>query len=150
MRITRGFVSGRQIGKQDNCRHRLKMESGRGEAVSSFEGLGADLFSFLSPLPYQLTPHNFPYLPEERNSKSRPCFCTVAKSVLLWYNTGVTEIQRTEETTMLFHREEKFILTLSAAEYRLLVQSLLIRRNKLVDVGGCTEDLDDLLAKLCK
>ena len=70
--------------------------------------------------------------------------------MLLWYNTGVTEIQRTEETTMLFHREEKFILTLSAAEYRLLVQSLLIRRNKLVDVGGCTDDLDDLLAKLCK
>ena len=70
--------------------------------------------------------------------------------MLLWYNTGVTETQRTEETTMLFHREEKFILTLSAAEYRLLVQSLLIRRNKLVDVGGCTEDLDDLLSRLCK
>ena len=51
---------------------------------------------------------------------------------------------------MLFHLEEKFILTLSAAEYRLLVQSLLIRRNKLVDVGGCTEDLDDLLSRLCQ
>lgn len=51
---------------------------------------------------------------------------------------------------MLFHREEKFILTLNVAEYRLLVQSLLIRRNKLVDVGDCTEDLDDLLSRLCK
>lgn len=51
---------------------------------------------------------------------------------------------------MLFHRKEKFILTLNAAEYRLLVQSLLIRRNKLVDVGGSTEDLDDLLSRLCK
>jgi len=27
---------------------------------------------------------------------------------------------------------------------------LLIRCNKLVDVGGCTEDLDDLLSRLCK
>lgn len=116
-----------------------------------FEGLGADRFPVLSPLPYKLTPHNLPYLPEERNSKSRrPCVCTVAKFVLLWYNTGVTEIQRTEEIIMLFHREEKIILTLSAAEYRLLVQSLLIRRNKLVDIGGCTEDLDDLLSRLCK
>ena len=92
----RGFVSGWQIGTQGNCRHRLEMESGRGEAVSTFEGLGADRFPVLSPLPYKLTPLNLPYLPEEREPISGlPRLCTVAESVPLWYNTGVKQIRST-------------------------------------------------------
>lgn len=51
---------------------------------------------------------------------------------------------------MLFHREEKYRLTMNDAEYRLLFQCLLIRRNKLIESGGCTADVDDLLVRLCK
>ena len=31
-----------------------------------------------------------------------------------------------------------------------IIDDAVFRRNKLVDVGGCTEDLDDLLSRLCK
>lgn len=51
---------------------------------------------------------------------------------------------------MLFHREEKFILTLNVAEYRLLVQSLLIRRNKLLAEGRYTDAIDEVILLICK
>lgn len=45
-------------------------------------------------------------------------------------------------------REQKYILALSAGEYRLLIHALLHWRNKLLAEGRYTDPIDELLLKL--
>lgn len=51
---------------------------------------------------------------------------------------------------MLFHKEPKAILSLSKTEFRLLIDCLLLRRNKLIKSGKYTDGIDELLCKLVK
>lgn len=47
---------------------------------------------------------------------------------------------------MLFHRkEEKYRLSLTDKEYRLLLDCLMIRRNKLLAEGRYTDAIDEVL-----
>ena len=52
---------------------------------------------------------------------------------------------------MLFHRkEEKYRLALTDKEYRLLLDCLMIRRNKLLAEGRYTDAIDEVILLICK
>ena len=52
---------------------------------------------------------------------------------------------------MLFHRkEEKYRLSLTDKEYRLLLDCLMIRSNKLLAEGRYTDAIDEVILLICK
>lgn len=48
----------------------------------------------------------------------------------------------------MFRRERKVIVEVSAAEYRLILASLLALRNRLISEGRYTDPVDEMLIKL--
>ncbi len=48
----------------------------------------------------------------------------------------------------MFRRERKVIVEVSAAEYRLILESLLALRNRLISDGRYTDPVDEMLMKL--
>ena len=48
----------------------------------------------------------------------------------------------------MFNRKIKLVLTLN--EYRLIINCLNEWRNKLIQKGGYTDAIDDLLIKICE
>jgi hypothetical protein len=48
----------------------------------------------------------------------------------------------------VFRRERKVIVEVSAAEYRLILESLLALRNRLISDGRYTDPVDEMLMKL--
>ena len=48
----------------------------------------------------------------------------------------------------MFKRQKKIVVTVSPAEYRLMVESMVFLRNKLIEEGRYTDCVDELLVKL--
>lgn len=62
----------------------------------------------------------------------------------------IMEEKTRELTIMLFHKRNKYCVTLSDQELRLAKYALLQFRNKLLAEGMPTEDVNELLLKLWK
>jgi hypothetical protein len=67
--------------------------------------------------------------------------CTVAITTFIWEN-------QVEEGLRMFRRENKVILQLNDAEYRLARECLMSLRNKLLAEGKCAEPVNELLVML--
>lgn len=48
----------------------------------------------------------------------------------------------------MFKRQKKYCISVTTDEYRLMVQSMVFLRNKLIAEGRYTDFIDDLLIKL--
>ena len=54
----------------------------------------------------------------------------------------------TKEGWQMFKRQKKYCISVTPAEYRLMVQSMVFLRNKLIAEGRYTDCVDELLMKL--
>jgi hypothetical protein len=64
--------------------------------------------------------------------------------------SGYNEVKKTEVSDMFHRKADKRIVELSAEEARLARCAMLSFRNKLIEQGKPTEDVNELLVRLLK